>query len=53
MYLELEPQTKGTDAFEEDALVSDSKCDSDSDDDYEEERQMKWSKIKFHLVILK
>ena len=36
MYLELEPQTKGTDAFEEDVPVSDSECESDSDDDYEE-----------------
>ena len=52
MYLELEQQTKGTDAFEEDVPVSDSEWESDSDDDdddYEEDETHEMVKDKVPL----
>ena len=51
MYLELEQQTKGTDAFEEDVPISDSEweSDSDDDDDYEEDEADEMVKDKVPL----
>ena len=49
MYIELEPRTKGIDAFEEDVPVSNFECESDSDDDYEEDEADEMVKDKVPL----